>query len=263
MISKKDAEAALSRFEFKDLTDPDPRAWTDLPEVQVAIDAAQSSAESAIAMAYTMNTLRKTAEGKEVRGKFTSEAVDCLRSALLFSGAGLDTALKRLAAESLPLLVTSDEVVSKKLREFAETQIADDAGGVRAKDLVRVLLGEGTSPRDVMVRRWVYALESNSAQSADRVTEFASALGVVESNLRKRIASTKARSSLLETAFNARNEIAHELDVTRPAEAARQKLESIRRYRNVDDIVAWCCELLDVTQCLVNDVVRRIPSEME
>lgn len=80
-----------------DLTEPDSRAWVELPEVQVAIGAARSSAESAIAMAYTMNSLRKTAEGKTVRGKFTSEAVDCLRSALLFCGAGLDTAFKQEA----------------------------------------------------------------------------------------------------------------------------------------------------------------------
>lgn len=263
MISKHDAEAALWWFEFDGIAEPDPRAWTELPEVQVAIGAARSSAESAIAMAYTMNSLRKISQGKAVRGKFTSEAVDCLRSALLFSGAGLDTALKRLAAEALPLLVTSDEAVSKKLREFAEAQIGDETGGVRAKDLVRVLLGEGTSPRDIMVSRWVYALESNSAQSADRVTEFASALGVVDGGLRKRMSPTKGRSSLLEKAFKARNEIAHELDVTKPAEAARKQLESIRQYRNVDDIVDLCRELLDVTQCFVNDVIQRIPNEAD
>lgn len=233
-----------------------------MPEVQVAIGAARSSAESAIAMAYTMNELRKRAEGKVIRGKFTSEAVDCLRSALLFAGAGLDTALKRLAAEAIPVLAVTDSVVSKKLSEFAEDQIGDDTGAVRARELVRILIGEGASPRDIMVRRWIYELESSSAQSAARVTEFASALGVVDEKLRKRVAQTKGQKgegSLLEQAFTARNEIAHELDVTKPAEAARQKLESIRRYRNVDDIRDLCFELLDVTQCLVNDVVKRLP----
>lgn len=259
MISREDAASALSPFKFEHLTEADQRAWDVLPEVQVAIGAARSSAEAAIAMAYTMNTLRKTAEGKDLRGKFTSEAVDCLRSALLFSGAGLDTALKRLAAEALPVLAESDEVVSKKLGEFAEAQMSDETGGVRARDLVRILMGQGTSPRDIMIGRWVYELEGSSAQSAARVTEFASALGVSDTDLRKRISQTKNRTSLIEQAFAARNEIAHELDVTRPAEAARKRLETIRRYRNVDTIVAWCIELLDVTQCLVNDVVRRLP----
>lgn len=258
MISQSDANASLWTFQFESLTKPEPRALTTMPEVQVAIQAAQASAESAIAMAYTMNSLRKTAEGRAVRGRFTSEAVDCLRSALLFSGAGLDTALKRLAAEAIPLLVASDEIVSRKLEEFAEAQISDETGGVRAKDLIRVLLGSGTSPRDVIASRRVKALEASSAQSAQRVSEIAGALGVVDVQLRKRIAVTKGRSSVLETAFTARNEIAHELDVTRPEEASRKRLESIRRYRNVDDIITLCRELLDVTQQIVNDVVRRI-----
>lgn len=261
MISRDDAQNVLWGFEFDSLTVPDPRALTDAPEVQVAVEAARASAESAIAMGYTMNSLRKVAEGKAVRGKFTSEAVDCLRSALLFSGAGLDTALKRLVAEALPRLVKTDDHVARKLADFAEVQIGDESGGVRAKDLIRVLLGSGTSPRDLMVDRWVNSLEANSAQSAARVNEFATALGVVDKDLRKRIAVTRGRTSALEAAFIARNEIAHELDVTRPEEASRKRLESIRRYRNVDDIIASCSELLDVTQLIVNDVIRRVPSD--
>lgn len=100
---------------------------------------------------------------------------------------------KRLAAEALPLLVKSDQVVSEKLSVFAETQIGDVDGAVRAKEVVRILMREGTSPREIMVGRWVYALESNSAQSADRVSEIAGALGVVDGDLRKRIAPTKKK----------------------------------------------------------------------
>lgn len=263
MISQSDAKDTLWTFSFTSIAEPEPGVWSEMPEVQVAVQAARASAESAIAMAYTMNALRKISEGKAVRGKFTSEAVDCLRSALLFSGAGLDTALKRLAADALPTLVQTDEQVSKKLAEFAESEIGDESGNVRAKDLVRVLLGSGKDPRDVMVARWVRSLESNSAQSAQRVSEFASALGVVNGALRQRVAPTKARSSALEVAFIARNQIAHELDVTRPEDAARGRLESIRRYRNVDDIITSCAELLDVTQEIVNDVVRRLPDADE
>ncbi|MDO5701053.1 MAG: hypothetical protein Q4P36_06235 [Bowdeniella nasicola] len=171
--------------------------------------------------------------------------------------------LKRLAAEALPVLVReSDPKVIEKLMEVAKRQIGDEAGRVRAKDLVELLLQEGTAPRDYMVSQSVNAVERNSAQSAARVSEFASALGVESNDLRKRIAptgSSKSTRSLLERAFAARNEIAHELDVTKPAEAARQKLEHFRRYRKLDDITKLCCELLDVTQCLVNDVVARMP----
>lgn len=261
MIAKIAAIEALSvgdGFTFAGLSEPAPRALELFPEVQVAVQAARASSVAAISMAYSMNTLRKIAEGKAVSGKFTAEAQDCLRSALLFSGAGLDTALKRLAAEAIPILVVADRDVAHRLEEFAEHEISDPSGGASPKELIRLLLGAGETPRDVMVRRWIDRLERESAQSAARVTEIASALGVTDATLRKRIAQTKNRSTTLEKAFAARNEIAHELDVTKPEEAARKRLESIRRYRNVDAIIAMCREILDVTQDIVNDVVERV-----
>lgn len=261
MIAKDAAVEALSvgdAFTFEGLSDPAAGAWEMFPEVQVAVQAARVSAVAAISMAYSMNSLRKTAEGKAVAGKFTAEAQDCLRSALLFSGAGLDTALKRLASEAIPVLVAADKDVARRLEEFAAQQISDPSGSASPKELIRLLLGSGKTPRDVMVQRWIDSLERDSAQSAPRVTEIASALGVTDATLRKRISQTKDRSSTLEKAFIARNEIAHELDVTKPEEAARKRLESIRRYRNVDDIIAMCRELLDVTQDIVNDVVERV-----
>lgn len=261
MIAKDAAVEALSvgdGFTFEGLSEPAAGAFEMFPEVQVAVQAARSSATTAISMAYSMNSLRKVAEGKAVSGKFTAEAQDCLRSALLFSGAGLDTALKRLAAEAIPVLVAADKDVARRLEEFAERQISDDSGSASPKELIRLLLGSGETPRDVMVGRWIASLERDSAQSAPRVSEIAGALGVTDADLRKRIAATKDKSSTLERAFTARNEIAHELDVTTPEDAARKRLESIRRYRNVDDLISLCRELLDVTQDIVNDVVGRV-----
>jgi len=260
-ISKPQAQDALQvgdAFEFNGLSAPVDGALEIFPEVQVAVEAATQSARTAISMSYSMNRLRKIAQGKAVRGKFTSEAQDCLRAALLFSGAGLDTALKRLAAEAIPMLVETDADVAKRLEEFAEKQISDASGNASPKELIRLLLGTGATPRDVMTTRWINNLEASSAQSAARVTEIAGALGVVDPELRRRIAATKTRSSTLEKAFIARNQIAHELDVTKPEEAARKRLESIRQYRNVDDMIALCQEILDVTQDIVNDVVMRV-----
>ena len=252
------ALAEGDKFTFSNLTPPANAAFNRLPEIQVAIRAATDSARAAVAMAYTMNRLRKESDGKNIRGKFTPEAQDCLRSAVLFAGAGLDTALKRLAAETLSGLVQTDVNVARKLAEFAEDRISDSSGSVSPKELVRLLLGTGASPRDTMVQRWIYDLESASAQSAPRVEEIAAALGVTNSAIRARIKPTKGRTSPLEQAFVARNEIAHELDVTKPKEAARVKLEDIRRYRSVDSVIGHCVELLDVTQVVTNDVVSRL-----
>lgn len=41
------------------------------------------------------------------------------------------------------------------------------------------------------------------------------------------------------------------------------RLKNFRRYRNVDDISKLCHELLDVTQCIVNDVILRMPNDAD
>lgn len=253
-----DALAVGDRFSFGSLSEPVAEAWGLFPEVQIAIDAASKSASFSIAMAYTMNALRKAAGGKDPRGRLTAEAQDCLRSALLFSGAGLDTALKRLASHALPVLVASEDTVAKQFAEYSKKRIANRSDGVDPKELLQLLLSTAKTPREVLLERWVYDLGSSSAQSAERVSELASACGVTDRSLKKRFTPSKDKSLLLERAFSARNQIAHELDVTNPAEGARKALETIRRYRRAEDITAMCQELLDVTQDIINDVARRV-----
>lgn len=259
MISRSDASDLLagSAFKFQALTEPGAKVLTDYPEVQVALTAAKTSAEAAISMARTMNTLRKTATGKSMRGKYTSEAQDCLRSALLFAGAGLDTALKRLVSEALPALVATDSDAANRLRSHAERRLSDRDGGVSPKELIQLLLNTGETPRDILLQSWIYELTDGSAQSADRVVELSIACGVDVKPLRKRVGPTEGKVKPLEQAFKARNLIAHELDVTAPEEGSRKRLENIRAYRSQEDIEKWCREILDVAQVIINDVVTR------
>lgn len=263
MTDQQQAAEALAvgdAFDFQSISEPAKPAWELLPEVQIAVNAATKSATSAISMAYTMNALRKASTGKDARGRFTAEAQDCLRSALLFSGAGLDTALKRLVAHALPVLVNHEANVAKQFEEYSKRRIANRSDGVDPKELLQLLLSSAKTPRDVLLERWIYDLRSSSAQSSERVLELATACGVTNSSLRKRFTPSKDKGSLIERAFSARNQIAHELDVTNPAEGARKALETIRRYRKAEEITAMCQELLDVTQDIVNDVAVRLGS---
>lgn len=228
-----------------------------LPEVQNAIRAALNSTDSALAMGQLMNRFLKLADGKSQQGLWVPQAVDSLRAALLFASAGLDTSLKRLVRHALPQLASSDHNVQRHFRKWAEQRVGDSAtGAVQAKELVLILLGEGASPRDVLMGRWVYELTDGSAQSVERVDELAQALGVTDREIRSRTASKD--TSTLKSAFTARNEIAHELDVTDPEAEVRKPLENIRRYRKATDIRKWCNELLDVTQQITNDVAARL-----
>lgn len=226
-------------------------------EAQNTLRAAIQSADSAIVTGTLMNRLSKVKDGKEVRGGWAYPAQDSLRAAVLFAGAGLDRSLKRLAEDALPVLIEFDDMANGKFQDFA-TEAITDGEAVDAKRLVSLLLGRGQTPRDTMVRAWIYKLGSASAQSAERVSEFASALGVDDPTLRERMSPTKKKSKALEKAFGARNDIAHELDVTDPEAEVRKRLERIRRARSVTTMRDHVVEMLDVTQLVINDVANRL-----
>jgi hypothetical protein len=65
-----------------------------------------------------------------MKKKWTAQAQDSLRSAILFAGAGLDRALKLLVESSLRTLVQIDSDVLNKFEAFSEQLISDDAGTV-------------------------------------------------------------------------------------------------------------------------------------
>lgn len=228
-------------------------------EAQNALRAAIQSSEDAIFAGSVLNRISKLSDGKNLKGGWTAPAQDALRSAILFAGAGLDRALKRLVEETLPVLIDDPEV-RKKFEVFAQNTITDSSDSVSPKELVRLLLGAGQSPRDVVLNRWMNSLAASSAQSVERVEEIASALGVVDRSLRSRIKPGSSGAEPLRLAFEARNQIAHELDVTKPAEDVRKPLERIRSPRSVGSVEKNVAEMLTVTQEVINDVARRVAS---
>lgn len=237
-----------------------PSVVDQVPQCREALNvlrAAVQSADSALVYVQVINRMSKMADGKEVKGTWATPAQDSLRAAILFAGAGLDRALKRLAEDTLVHLVNFDDLANKRLHDFSEQEISVGTA-IDPKSLVALLLGQGTTPREILVNRWIYSLGSASAQSASRVREFASALGVVDKDIRKRIEPTDDKRSKLEKAFTARNEIAHELDVKEPEAAIRERLERIRRSRSLGDAQTHVIEMLDVTQIIINDVGERL-----
>lgn len=228
------------------------------PEVQNAIWAAQGSTDTALFLASVTNRLYRTAESKSLKGLWADPAVDLLRSALLYASAGLDTSLKRLVKHALPSLVEVDENVEKQFQKWATERMGGGVeGGVDPKALIRILMTKGVTPRDSLMSSWVYELTDGSAQSVERVDALCSALGVTAREIRERT-SPKLAESVLRDAFVARNQIAHELDVTDPSASTRQRLERIRRYRSRSDVSTWCTELLTLPQMITNDVAERV-----
>ncbi|MCS6563253.1 MULTISPECIES: hypothetical protein [Curtobacterium] len=241
------------------IPDPDPGVESHAREAQNAIRAAFASSKDAIAAGSLLNRLSKVSQGKSTNGNWTEQAQDSLRAAILFAGAGLDRALKSLVTSATGPLLSKDQNVKDKFEFFAAESITDQqTHSVNPREFVRLFLNTGKAPQDVLQARWVHNLTSGSAQSAERVEELASALGVVESDLRKRIKPGINSRTALQSAFDARNQIAHELDVTKPLEELRRPLERIRARRAVADTEEKVGEMLSVAQLLVNDVAARL-----
>jgi hypothetical protein len=237
-------------------------APVDLPaqcqEAQNALSSAITSAENALHTGAVINRLTKISNGRRVLGVWPVRAQDNLRAALLFAGAGLDKALKSLVEDALPRIIDVDSEARGKFEAWAQDAISNSAG-VDPEQLVRILLSRGETPRDILTLRYINELCRGSAQSSSRVDELASALGVTSADIRTRVAPTKKGKpkKAIERAFDARNEIAHELDVKAPKASAREPMEAIRQPRRAEEVKAHVVELLEVGQLIVNDVATR------
>lgn len=250
--------AALVEFEesFEDSLESPVESCV---EAQSSILVARRASIEAVFSAYTLNRVKKISEGKSTQGKFTTAAQGAMRSALLFAGAGLDRTLKQLVEDTLPGLVEAEAAVFERLQKFAESHLSSkDAAGIDPKSLVKILLSQGQTPKEIIIKTWQDDLTASSAQSAQRVSDIASALGVVDDSIRRRISPSNRRDKPLERAFIARNEIAHELDMVAPKSGARERFERRQTERTVEEVKTFVRELVDVGQLIVNDVSQRL-----
>lgn len=63
---------------------------------------------------------------------------------------------------------------------------------------------------------------------------------------------------MLKRAFVARNEIAHELDITKPKADVRARLETLQKRRSIGEIQGYVKEIINVGQLVINDVSGRL-----
>ncbi|MBT2510283.1 hypothetical protein J7I98_31400 [Streptomyces sp. ISL-98] len=230
-------------------------------EAQNTLRAARESADSAMIFGSVINRTLKISQGVALSGNWSTPAQDSLRAAVLFAGAGLDRALKVLVEDTLHILSESDEVVREKFESFAQDAISRRGeNSVDPAALVDILLSSGQHPRTILVQRWKAHLSGASAQSVERVEEIATALGVTDSEIRKRV-NPSAKGSALRAAFAARNKIAHELDITKPKADVRARLENIRATRKADEVRKHVTEMLDTGRVIINDVSGRLDGE--
>jgi hypothetical protein len=200
---------------------------------------AYDSVEAVLDSLDVVRALRKTKTGS-IAGRLPANEEDLLRAAIVFAGAGLDAALKRLIRDTLPDLLERNDEAHRKFEDFAirrlgVTEVTD------VKALARYLVAR--NPRQQLIEDYVFDLTGSSLQSAEEVDKASGALGITDGALRKRIGG-------LRELFLARNEISHELDLQRPEKQG----DRARRTRKIPWTKKQCHEGLEIGQLIINAV---------
>lgn len=212
------------------------------PGTETAQRFLASAYDSVQAVLTNLDAIREQRRdaGGDIRGRLTANEEDLLRAAVVFTGAGLDSTLKRLIRDTLPRLLERSQSAHDKFEEFAARRLG--TGDIAdAKRVARYLTSN--SPRQRLIEDYVYDLTGSSLQSAEEVAKTAAALGIDEKPLRKKIIDLKPL-------FVARNQISHELDLRAP----ERQGERARRARSMRPTMDLCHEGLEVGQLMINAV---------
>lgn len=172
----------------------------------------------------------------------TDHEQDLLRAMVVFASAGLDSMVKQLVADALPLLIVSDREAREQFRIYVERQL-------KTAESTRVLANAlvADSCREQIILGLVAELRSGSLQSVDELARAASFFAIPAADVIPDI-------NTLRTAFHARNEIAHEMDVDFSTAA------SIRRQRRLDELERHANTILRAASNMLRCVDERLES---
>jgi hypothetical protein len=175
-------------------------------------------------------------------GMPTDEEQDLLRAMLVFASAGLDSMVKQLVRDALPLIVEGDEGATEMFKEHIERRLSIEEK--HGRKFLADVLGD-RNPRLRLMEQLLNDLTCESLQSTDQLLRVASYFNIPS----KRI--TEDPKSLKEV-FVVRNQIGHEMDIdfSQPNRS--------RRPRAKDKMVAYTNELFRVAGAFLSEVDLKI-----
>ncbi len=190
----------------------------------------------------------------EQTGKPIAGADDLLRAMLLFACSGLDAVVKQLVQDALELILREDLGAQNEFRKFVERRIkrgpADDVDrlSVGSSVLDSKLLAElmvSFDPRARLVGMLTRSLTSDSLQSRDQLLKVAAHFALSAPEVMDEPNVTK-------DAFDARNQIVHEMDVDLGSGNAR-------RPRDYGIMIKWCDNILNISRRFIGAVEGKLP----
>jgi len=175
-------------------------------------------------------------QSRNAKGTPRDDEQDLLRAMLLFTSAGLDSTVKQLVRDTLPIIVGHDigahrEFEKFVVRELRSNSVDSTLDTLDVKTLASLIVED--SPKDALVRGLVGSITSNSLQSVDQLLRVAAHFGIPASELYRNLDD-------LREVFDVRNKISHEMDID------FSQSNRSRFPRRKKDMIGYTNILLDV-----------------
>ena len=170
---------------------------------------------------------------------------DVLRAMLTFASSGLDSMIKQLVVNALPIVIDHHGGARPEFQKFVERRLRKgDEGHLDNKFIASALVSR--DPRGHLVGRFVQHLTSRSLQSVEQIQRVGAAFDIKSNVLTPDMNALKA-------VFDARNQIVHEMDVdfTDPSRHRRPRTDS--------DMVDKTNALFEVSLHFLDEVDQRLP----
>ena len=148
----------------------------------------------------------------QAKSTANSRKQDLLRAMLVFACSGLDAIIKQLIKDTLALIIDADQNARKELQKYVDRSLLQKSSGgneqsMRLIDTMKLAqILTSNNPREDMIDMHVASLCSDSLQSRDQILRIAASFAITKEAI-------MSDSDTIETAFSARNQIIHEMDV--------------------------------------------------
>jgi len=191
-----------------------------------------------------LSIFQNSRQARGARGAPTESEQDLLRAMLIFASSGLDSMVKQLVRDTLRTVINVDEGAAAMFRTHIERRMK------RGDELDYKLLASliaTNEPRDSMMSDLIDVICGSSLQSKDQLLKVAAFLNIPSAKL----ASDYA---LLDRIFEARNQVAHEMDIEF-GQTGRN-----RRPRRQGQIISFVNEVFRLASAFLSEVDNKLPS---
>jgi hypothetical protein len=177
---------------------------------------------------------------------------DLLRAMLMFSCSGLDAVVKQLVQDTLGSVLKDDVGAQREFQKFVErrlkkggTEEGQDRMGGSSLDLRLVSeLLVSFEPRAELIRALTRSLTSDSLQSRDQLLKVAAHFALTREDI-------MVSPDVTKEAFDARNQIVHEMDIDLAS-------GDQRRARSYETMVRWSDNIVGISSNFIDKVSTKI-----